>query len=57
MPWNGAKEYAVSNILIVESKNDKIFMEALISELNYNKYLKKINCIFYYEIDWAIDWA
>lgn len=49
MPWNGAKEYAVSNILIVESKNDKIFMEALISQLNYDIKVDAPICINDYE--------
>lgn len=30
------KELEVSNLLIVESKNDKFFLKALIKELNYD---------------------
>lgn len=34
MPSSVAKGFAVSNVLIVESKNDKIFLEALIAYMN-----------------------
>jgi hypothetical protein len=39
----------VSNILIVESKNDKNFREALINELNYNIQVDAPICIDDYE--------
>ncbi len=39
----------MSNILIVESKNDKIFLEALINHLNYNIKVDTPICIHDYE--------
>jgi hypothetical protein len=39
----------VSNLLIVESKNDKLFMEALIDNLNYNICIEPPICINDYE--------
>lgn len=39
----------MSNLLIVESKNDKLFMEALIDNLNYNICIEPPICINDYE--------
>jgi hypothetical protein len=43
------KESEVSNILVVESKNDKIFLEALINHLNYDIKVDTPICIDDYE--------
>ncbi len=45
MPLNIAKELEVNNILIVESKNDKIFVEALISFMQINQQIDTRICI------------
>lgn len=39
----------MSNLLIVEIKNDKLFMEALIDKLNYNICIEPPICINDYE--------
>lgn len=43
------KELEVSNLLIVESKNDKFFLQALIEELNYDIEIDTPICIDDYE--------
>lgn len=43
------KELEVSNLLIVESKNDKFFLQALIKELNYDIEIDTPICIDDYE--------